>query len=112
MTIDQQKLNSHSEVTGSHEYHIVNAPGGVSARKGPGASFPVVHSVANNSAIDIACQVHGEAMAATSGTGWLTVPLSATSIATPPDSTTSVRRSRSARTRHNPRRSGLPSKAM
>jgi len=44
----------------TYRYHIVNVPGGVSARKGPGTSFPVVHGVPNNSAIDIACQVHGE----------------------------------------------------
>jgi uncharacterized protein YraI len=32
----------------------------VNARKGPSTSFPVVHSVANNSAIDIICQVYGQ----------------------------------------------------
>ena len=32
----------------------------MNARKGPGTGFPVVHNVANNSAIDITCQVHGE----------------------------------------------------
>jgi hypothetical protein len=32
----------------------------VNARKGPGTSFPVAHGLANNSAIDIACQVQGQ----------------------------------------------------
>ena len=32
----------------------------MNARKGPSTSFPVVHSVANNSAIDIICQVYGQ----------------------------------------------------
>jgi hypothetical protein len=60
MEIDHQVINVEKEGTDAHQYHIVNAPGGVSARKGPGTSFPVVHSVANNSPIDITCQVHGE----------------------------------------------------
>ena len=46
--------------TGPSQYHIVNAPDGVNARKGPSSNFPVVHGVANNSQIDIVCQVHGE----------------------------------------------------
>jgi surface antigen/uncharacterized protein YraI len=46
--------------TGPRQYHIVNAPDGVNARKGPGSNFPVVHGVANNSRIDIVCQVHGQ----------------------------------------------------
>src|SRR5215469_14099636 len=46
--------------TGPRQYHIVNAPDGVNARKGPGSNFPVVHGLANNSQIDIVCQVHGE----------------------------------------------------
>ena len=46
--------------TGHRQYHIVNAPDGVNARKGPGSNFPVVHGIANNSQIDIVCQVHGE----------------------------------------------------
>jgi surface antigen len=61
MQIDQPEVvNSEKAGTDAYQYHIVNAPGGVSARKGPGTGFPVVHSVANNSAIDITCQVHGE----------------------------------------------------
>jgi surface antigen len=51
---------STGESPGPRQYHIVNAPDGVNARKGPGTGFPVVHGIANDSAIDIACQVHGE----------------------------------------------------
>src|SRR6516225_1454879 len=51
---------SDGEAPGPRQYHIVNAPDGVNARKGPGSSFPVVHSIANNSAIDIKCQVQGQ----------------------------------------------------
>jgi len=61
MEIDHPKVvNLEKEGTDAHRYHIVNSPVGVSARKGPGTGFPVVHSVANNSPIDITCQVHGE----------------------------------------------------
>jgi len=44
----------------TYRHHIVNAPDGVNARKGPGTSFPVVHGLANNSAIDITYQVQGQ----------------------------------------------------
>jgi surface antigen len=44
----------------TYQHHIVNAPDGLNARKGPGTNFPVVHNLANNSPIDISCQVHGE----------------------------------------------------
>jgi surface antigen len=49
-----------SKGTSSYQYHIVNAPVGVQARKGPGTSFPMVHTIPNNSPIDIVCQVYGE----------------------------------------------------
>ena len=32
----------------------------MNARKGPGTSFPVVHGIANNSLINITCQVQGQ----------------------------------------------------
>ena len=53
-------LRQSSAGEGLRQYHIVNAPAGVNARKGPGSNFPVVHGVPNNSRIDIVCQVHGE----------------------------------------------------
>ena len=53
-------LRQSSTEEGPRQYHIVNAPAGVNARKGPGSNFPVVHGVPNNSRIDIVCQVHGE----------------------------------------------------
>jgi len=43
-----------------YQHHIVNAPAGVEARKGPGTNFPIVHTIANNSPIEIVCQVQGE----------------------------------------------------
>jgi surface antigen len=55
-----ESLLRQSSAGGPRQYHIVNAPNGVNARKGPGTSFPVVHSIANNSAIDIKCQVQGQ----------------------------------------------------
>ena len=55
-----ESLLRQSSAGGPRQYHIVNAPNGVNARKGPGTSFPVVHSIANNSAIDITCQVQGQ----------------------------------------------------
>src|SRR6516165_12413782 len=61
MEIDHPKVvNLEKEGAAAHLYHIVNAPGGVSARKGPGTGFLVVHIVANNRGVDIACQVQGE----------------------------------------------------
>ena len=54
------RQSSSGEGPGPRQYHIVNAPDGVNARKGPGSNFPVVHGVANNSPIDIVCQVHGQ----------------------------------------------------
>jgi putative chitinase len=54
------RQSSAGEGPGPRQYHIVNAPDGVNARKGPGSNFPVVHGVANNSPIDIVCQVHGQ----------------------------------------------------
>src|SRR5215472_13777697 len=54
------RQSSSGEAPGPRQYHIVNAPDGVNARQGPGSNFPVVHGVANNSQIDIVCQVHGE----------------------------------------------------
>src|SRR5215472_17508838 len=44
----------------TYQHHIVNAPEGLNARKGPGTAFPVVRLVPNGGAIDITCQVHGE----------------------------------------------------
>jgi len=55
-----ESLLRQSSAGGPRQYHIVNAPNGVNARKGPGTSFPVVHGLANNSAIDITCQVQGQ----------------------------------------------------
>ena len=55
-----ESLLRQSSAGGPRQYHIVNAPNGVNARKGPGKSFPVVHGLANNSAIDITCQVQGQ----------------------------------------------------
>lgn len=46
-------------------YHIVNSLVGVCARKGPGTHYPVVRVIPNNSPIQIACQVHGEAVSGT-----------------------------------------------
>ena len=54
------KQSSAGEGQGPGQYHIVNAPDGVNARKGPGTSFPLVHSIANNSPINITCQVQGQ----------------------------------------------------
>jgi len=54
------RQSSAGEGPGPRQYHIVNAPSGVNARKGPGTSFPVVHGVANNSPIDITCQLQGQ----------------------------------------------------
>jgi len=54
------RQSSAGEGQGPGQYHIVNAPDGVNARKGPGTSFPLVHSIANNSPIDITCQVQGQ----------------------------------------------------
>jgi surface antigen/uncharacterized protein YraI len=54
------RASSAGEGTGPRQYHIVNARDGVNARKGPGSNFPVVHGVANNSQIEIVCQVHGD----------------------------------------------------
>ena len=53
------RQSSAGEGPGPRQYHIVNAPDGVNARKGPGTNFPVMHGLANNSVIDITCQVHG-----------------------------------------------------
>jgi surface antigen len=49
-----------SKSISAHQYHIVNAPAGVQARKGPGTNFPIVHRIANHSPIEIVCQVQGE----------------------------------------------------
>ena len=54
------RQSSAGEGQGPGQYHIVNAPDGVNARKGPGTSFPLVHSIANNSPINITCQVQGQ----------------------------------------------------
>ena len=54
------RQSSSGETEGPRQYHIVNASDGVNARQGPGSNFPVVHGAANNSQIDIVCQVHGE----------------------------------------------------
>jgi surface antigen len=43
-------------------YHVVNAPAGVQTRKWPGTNFPVVGTIANNSPIEIVCQLHGESI--------------------------------------------------
>jgi putative chitinase len=51
---------SAGEGPGPRQYRILNAPDGVNARKGPGSNFPVVRGIANNSQIEIVCQVHGE----------------------------------------------------
>ena len=59
-TLESLLRQSSGEGPASRQYHIVNAPSGVNARKGPGTSFPVVHGVANNSPINITCQVHGQ----------------------------------------------------
>src|SRR6516162_4416653 len=41
MEIDQQKsANSDKEGTGTHQYHIVNSPGGAGTRKAPGSKNP------------------------------------------------------------------------
>jgi len=47
---------------GKQVYHIVNAEVGVQARRGPGTNFPVVGTIANNSPIEIVCQLHGESI--------------------------------------------------
>ena len=44
----------------TYQHHIVNAPDGVNARKGPGTGFPVVRLIPNGSPIGITCQAHGE----------------------------------------------------
>lgn len=54
--------SSNGQTSQGYLYHIVDAPAGVQARKGPGTSFPVVRTVPNNSPIEIVCQVHGEAV--------------------------------------------------
>ena len=54
------RQSSGGEGPGPRQYHIVNAPDGVNARKGPGSNYPVVRGIPNNSPINIACQVHGE----------------------------------------------------
>jgi putative chitinase len=54
------RQSSAGEGPGPRQYHIVNAPSGVNARKGPGTSFPVARLVPNGSAIDITCQVQGQ----------------------------------------------------
>jgi surface antigen len=43
-------------------YHIVNAEVGLQARKGPGTNFPAVGTIANNSPVQIVCQLHGESI--------------------------------------------------
>jgi surface antigen/uncharacterized protein YraI len=59
-TLESLLRQSSGEGPASRQYHIVNAPSGVNARKGPGTSFPVVHSLANNNLISITCQVQGQ----------------------------------------------------
>ena len=50
------------QLKGKQVYHIVNAPVGVQARKGPGTNLPAVGTIANNSPIEIVCQLHGESI--------------------------------------------------
>ena len=55
-------LRQSSNGEGKQVYHVVNAEVGVQARKGPGTNFPVVGTIANNSPIEIVCQLHGESI--------------------------------------------------
>jgi hypothetical protein len=53
-----------------YQHHIVHAPAGVEARKGPGTNFPIVHTIPNDSPIEIVCQVHGDCRECTSFVAW------------------------------------------
>src|SRR5262249_21241518 len=46
--------------TSTYPHHIVNAPAGVTARKGPGTGFPVVRLIPNSSPTHLTCELHGE----------------------------------------------------
>ena len=55
-------LRQSSNGEGKQVYHVVNAEVGVQARKGPDTNFPAVGTIANNSPIEIVCQLHGESI--------------------------------------------------